>query len=306
MKPTKSLHYFLDRLIDYAGLFPPAKLDIEHSLANYADYIKSKDEWMISQFIIPVFQLREISEQLMEKYSEEYPLVLSLISGDISNEIETVNQFLKMYGNSSIFKGYESRILNLSELPQSLESSYQLGKNQKLNFNSFYELPPSDNWVTDMNKAVSIISEFNVKHNANIGFKLRCGGVDSHMFPNVENIVHTILLCRDLNLPMKFTAGLHHPIRSYSESVKTKMYGFFNIFIGGMIAHKFSLEPDALISILIDENPKNFTFNENGLNWKSFSVSNSEIQKYRKESFISYGSCSFHEPKEDLQQLGLL
>ena len=69
---------------------------------------------------------------------------------------------------------------------------------------------------------------------------------------------------------------------------------------------KFNLGIDTLVAILLDENSENFIFDENGLSWKNYSISNFEIQKYRQESFISYGSCSFDEPREDLQKLGLL
>ena len=126
------------------------------------------------------------------------------------------------------------------------------------------------------------------------------------MFPPAEDIAHAILACREASVSMKFTAGLHHAVRHYNESVKTKMYGFFNLFIGGMIAHKFSLGIDTLVAILLDENSEYFIFDENRLSWKNYSISNFEIQNYRQESFISYGSCSFDEPREDLQKLGLL
>ena len=306
MKPSVSLHHFLDKLIDYAGLFPPAKLEIEPSLKNYAEYINSTDKWMISQFIIPVSRLDEIPTGLMKKYSENFPLSLSLISGDICNDIATVNKFIHMNNNSIIFSGYESRISDLSMFSKNLLDVQQLGQNQNLNFESFYEVLPNDSWINQMNEAVSIISAFNAEYEASVGFKLRCGGVEANMFPPADNIAQAILACRDASISMKFTAGLHHPVRHYSESVKTKMYGFFNIFIGGMIADKFKLEADALTTILLDENPENFTFDDNGLHWKTYSISNLEIKNYRQKAFISYGSCSFNEPREDLQQLGLL
>ena len=306
MKPSISLYHFLDKLIDYAGLFPPSKLEIEPSLKNYAEYIESADKWIMSQFIIPVSRLNEIPADLMEKYSEDFPLNLSLISGDICKDIGTVNQFINMNNNSTIFTGYESRISNLATFSQNLLDVHELRQNQNLNFESFYEVSPNDNWMHQMNKAVSIISAFNAEYEAGVGFKLRCGGMEANMFPPAENIAQAILACRDESVSMKFTAGLHHPVRHYSKSLKTKMYGFFNIFIGGMIAHKFNLETDALTTILMDENSENFTFDDNGLHWRTYSISSLEIQNYRQESFISYGSCSFNEPREDLQQLGLL
>ena len=306
MKPSVSLYHFLDKLIDYAGLFPPAKLEIEPSLKNYAEYIKSTDKWMMSQFIIPVLRLNEIPTGLMKNYSKNFPLNLSLISGDICNDIATVNKFINMNNNSTIFTGYESRISDLAMFSQNLLDVQELGQNQNLNFESFYEVSPNDSWMNQMNEAVSIISAFNAEYEAGVGFKLRCGGIEANMFPSAESIAQAILACKDASVAMKFTAGLHHPVRHYSESVKTKMYGFFNIFIGGMIADKFNLEADTLTTILLDENPENFTFDDNGLHWKTYSISNLEIQNYRQESFISYGSCSFNEPREDLQQLGLL
>ena len=306
MEPSASLQHFLDKLIDYAGLFPPAKLEIQPSLKNYAEHIHSTDRWIMSQFIIPVSRLHAIPSDVMEKYSEVFPLSLSLISPDICNEIDIATQILEKYENLTIFTGHESRISVLSTFSQHLLDIHQLRKNQNLDFVSFYEVEPSDNWVSQMNEAVSKISIFNAEYETNIGFKLRCGGVEAYMFPSAEDIAHAILACREAGVPMKFTAGLHHPVRHYSESVKTKMYGFFNIFIGGMIAHKFSLGIDTIITALLDDNPENFTFDENGLSWKKYSISNFEIQKYRQESFISYGSCSFDEPREDLQKLGLL
>ena len=306
MKPSASLYNFLDKLIDYAGLFPPAKLEIEPSLKNYAESIHSSDSWIMSQFIIPVSRLHEVSADEMKKYSKDFPLRLSLISADISNEIDIVNQFLNRYENSTIFTGHESRISDLSTFSQHLLDIHQLPKEQSLDFVSFYEVGPSENWLSQMNETVSKISTFNTNYETNIGFKLRCGGVEAYMFPPVEDIAHVILACIEAGVSMKFTAGLHHPVRHYNESVKTKMYGFFNIFIGGMIAHKFSLGIDSLVGILVDENSENFKFDENGLSWKNYSISNFEIQNYRQTSFISYGSCSFDEPREDLQQLGLL
>ena len=107
MKPSASLHHFLEQLIDYAGLFPPAKLEIRPSLENYLEIIQSADSWIVSQFIIPISSLHGIPADLMNKYSEDFPLSLSLISADLCNEINTLDEFLNIYGNSVIFTGYE-------------------------------------------------------------------------------------------------------------------------------------------------------------------------------------------------------
>ena len=59
MSPT--LRALLTRLIDYAGLFPPARLPLDQALRNYADYRQSADNWMLGRFIIPAIRLQELA-----------------------------------------------------------------------------------------------------------------------------------------------------------------------------------------------------------------------------------------------------
>ena len=125
------------------------------------------------------------------------------------------------------------------------------------------------------------------------------------MFPEPSFVSNAILNCIKYTVPMKFTAGLHHPIRHFNDSVNTKMYGFFNIFIGGMLAKKYNLSPSELTEILIDENENNFSFTNDLIIWNKFKLNKNEIMNYRKNNFISYGSCSFDEPREDLTNLGI-
>ena len=54
-----ALHALLDGLIDYAGLFPPAKLPMGDAVRNYAAYLRSEHEWMLGRFICPVSRLEE-------------------------------------------------------------------------------------------------------------------------------------------------------------------------------------------------------------------------------------------------------
>src|SRR5258708_8921333 len=52
----------LRRLIDYAGLFPPASLGMASSVANYDSYSRSEWNWMLGRFIVPVARLSEFGE----------------------------------------------------------------------------------------------------------------------------------------------------------------------------------------------------------------------------------------------------
>ena len=86
----------------------------------------------------------------------------------------------------------------------------------------------------------------------------------------------------------------------------------FNDVNGGSFAFTAALkssklpENKALVqSILENEDPASFVFDEVGFAWKDLRVATSEILQARQQ-ILSFGSCSFEEPREDLRALRLL
>ena len=53
-----SLEALLTRIVDYAGLYPPASLSLEETCANYAAYLASADAWMLNRLVLPLEKLR--------------------------------------------------------------------------------------------------------------------------------------------------------------------------------------------------------------------------------------------------------
>jgi hypothetical protein len=104
---------------------------------------------------------------------------------------------------------------------------------------------------------------------------------------------------------MKCTAGLHHPVRHYNEEVSAIMHGFLNVFAAGILAYTNNLDESELLEVLNDEDPYEFVFTEAGLVWNEIEVSNAEIKGSRDSFMLSYGSCSFDEPIEDLKTMEL-
>ena len=44
-----ALQALLGDAVDYAGLFPPAQLDMAGAVAEYASYLTSPDRWALAQ-----------------------------------------------------------------------------------------------------------------------------------------------------------------------------------------------------------------------------------------------------------------
>jgi hypothetical protein len=137
------------------------------------------------------------------------------------------------------------------------------------------------------------------------GFKLRCGGLHASSVPSSEDVAFVIIACRVCRVPLKFTAGLHHPMRHFDAGLKTHMHGFINVFGAGVLAHARHLNEDQVRAIIEDEDPQDFIFEDDGFRWKDWRATTEEIVAARRE-VVSFGSCNFDEPREDLRKLGWL
>jgi hypothetical protein len=58
-----AIRTLLAKSIDYAGLFPPAELDISTALENYVRYSTGPSSWALGRFIVPVSTLAEFAAE---------------------------------------------------------------------------------------------------------------------------------------------------------------------------------------------------------------------------------------------------
>lgn len=135
--------------------------------------------------------------------------------------------------------------------------------------------------------------------------KIRTGGVTAEAIPTAERVASFIRACRDRNIPFKATAGLHHPLRCVrpltyeADAPKAMMHGFLNVFVAAAL-------PRFALQILLEDNPRTFSFDDGGIWWHDLRVTSEELARVREDFAISFGSCSFEEPIADLKELGWL
>ena len=84
------------------------------------------------------------------------------------------------------------------------------------------------------------------------------------------------------------------------------MYGFFNIFGAALLLSKHNLSEADLTAIISEEDLSQFAFDGSTFTWKNHQLSGDEIAFARQNVALSYGSCSFDEPREDLVAAGLM
>ncbi len=323
-----SLNAFMKGIIDYAGLFPPADLSLDTSIQKYSTYRKVDDAWMLSRFIIPAWRLDELAPYGETLFQEGAPFDFSVLGkgtetvSDYRDHLEEIvaalEQFHETHGSrvtTDILEIKLPREAVFANEPDLLREIYietvsALDHVSEMPNEIFFEGYFEENWKKEIGLIIEMLQQVNVDLAAQnvrqVAFKLRCGGVEAHMVPSVEQVAFALNTAREQNVAVKCTAGLHHPIRHYADSVQTKMHGFFNVFGGAMLSYAHDLSNDELTDILKEEDPGNFVFEEEEFRWKELNISTEDVAELRDVALISFGSCSFDEPREDLQQLGLM
>ena len=124
-------------------------------------------------------------------------------------------------------------------------------------------------------------------------------------FPTSQQIARALVSAAKQRVPIKFTAGLHHPIRQFRDEVKTKMHGFLNVLGAAVLAAEHEWDEEQTSKMLEDENSGSFSFNGDFFAWREWKIATDQI-KTRRKLVTSFGSCSFDEPREDLRALSLL
>jgi hypothetical protein len=140
------------------------------------------------------------------------------------------------------------------------------------------------------------------------GAKIRTGGVTPDAFPAATDIARFLATCQRLGVTAKATAGLHHPLRgdyrlTYEPGApRGMMFGFLNVFLAAALLRAGGTEADAA-QLLADSDAANFHQSSEALGWRHHRFSASQLASTRQSLLRSYGSCSFTEPIEGLQEL---
>jgi hypothetical protein len=117
-----------------------------------------------------------------------------------------------------------------------------------------------------------------------------------------ERFASAIIAITDSGLPLKVTGGLHHPI--VERDRHDLPMGFLNVVsavmfrrvLGARVSH------DTLVELLTNTDPKGLGIEE-CLQFKKLKLSMAELRHAKGMAPFTIGSCSLHEPDQDLSRL---
>jgi hypothetical protein len=298
-----TLRSFLTGIIDYAGLFPPAELDMRAAVKNYAEYRAGGDRELLGRFVVPASRLAEFgdaSRGVLDRGDGSVPWCLSVIvDGDIAEARKTMLAFTSTH-------------LSVSEHGHALCDAVEVVARNEQNvveassafpqpIHRFFEVSPNE-------EARSLLRAVAARRSS---AKIRTGGVKQDAFPRSDAVVRFISACKDLAIPFKATAGLHHalcgtyPLTYDSKSARGRMYGFINMFLASAFIRAGVTESEAG-EILEETSADAFRMHGARLTWRSHELSRDDLRTTRDKLFLSFGSCSFTEPVDEARALGFI
>ena len=286
-------------------MFPPCSLALEPALRNQAGYVRSSEAWMLNGFVLPVEQF-DPATQFLSEFDSHHSLRVAALGSKTTRADAFLDRLEHATTAIRSFSKQHVDLVSVGHLEMFLPDDVNPACLKKASaivgeLPVFWEAPPER-----AKQTIGLIARHNSDNElATFGYKLRTGGVTADAFPSSAQIACALVAATTHQIPIKFTAGLHHPIRQFRDEVKTKMHGFLNVLGAAVLAAEHRRDADEAVTMLEDEDPRSFSFTDQLFAWRDWKIDTERLQDRRK--FVkSFGSCSFDEPREDLRALRLL
>lgn len=303
-------HALLAGSVDYAGLFPPAGLDMAEAARAYALYRRGRQAWMLGRFVVPAARLDEFCRECSSLGAQPgAPWRLAALLGqslpeDLAAISRTNTAHGGPHGRPAIVDACEVGVDSaeaVTRLAERLEP-HAVGVS--------YEIALA---ATDRPAVLAAILK------AGGAAKIRTGGIVPEAIPPTAAVAAFIWDCIVAGVPFKATAGLHHPVRARyplrygASSPEAVMHGFLNVLAGAMVG-ALAWESGAtdvragvalVDRVLSETDPGAFHIGRDGFRWREYHVPSAVAHRRRATTVLSVGSCSFTEPVEGLDALGI-
>ena len=281
--PTRAL---LAHIVDYAGTFPPASLELNAAASTYARELTGPDAWLLGRFVIGAQSLAKgsggVFDGSMSKTPPD-PFAISVIAGPDARALAQVEAFNARWAG----RAHVASIEFSPAAPADVAGLMRLTGLTGSPIEAFFEVPLD----TDLHARLDAISS------AGGAAKVRTGGTTPAAIPSPTALANFLYQCAQRGLPFKATASLHHAVRScYAltyerDSAMAVMHGFLNVIAAAALAAT-GARPSDIAATLAESSAK-------ALMQTALRHDPAATRRF----FRSFGSCSFREPAEELARI---
>jgi hypothetical protein len=298
--PAPSLRVLLYSIVDYAGLFPPASLDMNAATREYAQHRAGTDAWALGRFVLPAARLEEFevaAKEILPRDAASSWALSALLGSDLEEDLGRIERFNGRHGDAR--RG--AVLVDTVELKtHSARDVMRASDLLDRRFDTYMEVPVHE----DPAEMIAAITQTVAKA------KIRTGGVTPDAFPTSAQVLRFIQRCIAHDVAFKATAGLHHPWRAeypltYAQDApRGTMFGFLNVLLC-TAALLGGLKEDMALAVLEERDARAVAFDAEGARWRGQRF-DTELLERARECMAAFGSCSFREPMDDLRGVQLL
>lgn len=279
-----SVPLLFHRLIDDAALFPPRSAAMDEAVTGHAGHRAAWYAPAVGPFLCPASRLDELSGQVTGPLG--VAIVVDTGTGGIEPAVRAVldDPRLDLDGVEVPLRGeplHESARRAAVALDTALldvEDPDDLGV--------YLEVPRTAGWRA----ALEAVADSGYRA------KLRTGGATPEAHPSEEEVAAFVLACLELDVPFKFTAGLHRAVRNTTDE-GLEQHGFVNALLA--VADALDGADGATVAeTLADRDAAELAARVRALPQGRAAAVRTWLG--------SYGSCSIDEPIDDLLALELV
>lgn len=280
-------------IIDYAGLFPPASCTMTRATSSYDSYRGSPDRWMLGRFIVAASRLDELGQAVDQAGfgTPVDPWPLSVVMGvNMPAELALITAFEEAWGAQGFV--VDALEYKVGSAGHALATEAVLPPH----LTRFLEVPLRGPYEPVV-KAIKQVGAY---------AKIRTGGTTPDLIPSSTDVLAFLQATIEHEVPFKATAGLHHPFRGHyaltydDDAEQATMFGFVNLLVAAAELMTTG-DADKARQILEEDDPGAFVRSGDALAWHGNAYDAATLATTRDRSFLSFGSCSFREPVDELQ-----
>ncbi len=299
-------HPLLTRLVDYAGLFPPAALPLDRAAAEFAAHRARPEAGMLGRFVVPIAAADALAARLPADLDVSLAVLATPLSADATppEAIDSLRRDLARA--ATLTDAHWAITADVLEIrppdailaaPAALARLLAAGREAAPDVRIAVEVP----WAMQGDGFGDLLAAI---RDAGAVLKLRTGGLTPEAFPSADALGAAIGAAHRAGVAFKATAGLHHPLPGTRGGLP--MHGFLGVFGGAALVHTGALDASALPAVLGDDDPTAWHLLPDGsLAYRDLVLGGDAVAEARTVFALSVGSCSFDEPVDDLRAMGV-
>jgi len=309
-----ALEPLLTGLVDYAGTFPPAGLEVHAACERFARAHTGRTAWMASRFAVALGDLPSVDAWLAARTDADAPSPVAIdfdlgapwpITAVVGTAVDAVADAVGELSRRVAVEALECRAATPSEVDAAADALAPLVARTT---DAIVEVP-----VGDEDAWPALLDQIAAR---GLRAKLRTGSIRPDEIPSCRTVARFLAACAQRDLPLKLTAGLHRALRATraltyeADGPCAPMHGFVNAYAAIGLAFEHGADEGALERCLACTDASAFEATDTGLVVRAHGaeaeLTTAHLRTLRTRHAAAFGSCSFDEPVEDLIGLGWL